>query len=167
MERTRRKEGPGGLPRGPMRDQEDGEDQKERGTKRIAKGTNEGPGGWRGLEGKRDQEDCQGDQEKRGLMEWVRRKERPKEKRNQEDCQEDQEKRGTRRIPKGTKEGPRGWRGPKGKTERETKRIAKGTSRKEGAGVQRGLEGKRDQEDCQGYQQKRGSRSSERIRREE
>ncbi len=47
MEWARRKEGPRGLPRGPMRDQQDGGDQKERGTKRIARG----PVGWRGPAG--------------------------------------------------------------------------------------------------------------------
>ncbi len=107
-----------------------------------------------GLEGKNDQEDCQGDPEKRGTrrIEGTRRKEIP------ENCQGDQEKRGTSRMV-GTKrrEGPRALpRGPGEKRDQQdrgdqkdgggqkegvTKRIAKGTRRKEGPGGWRGAEG--------------------------
>jgi hypothetical protein len=84
---TRRKEGTGGLPRGPgeKKDQqaggehEDGGSQNERGIKRNAKGTSikEGAGGWRRPEEEREQADCQEDQKKRGIMsmEGARRRE--------------------------------------------------------------------------------------------
>jgi hypothetical protein len=104
------------MPKGPGEKR----DQEERGIKRTVKGTSrkEGPGGWR-EEGKRDQKDCQGDQEDGGDQQvWRGQKERGikrtvkstcrkggpagssgrEGKRDQEDCQGDQQKRRTRRI---------------------------------------------------------------------
>jgi hypothetical protein len=105
--------------------------QEERGTKGFSRGPGENrnseDGGDKkdeGPEGKRDQEDCQGgNQWGTRRMEGIKRKEKK-----------------TKRIDKGTQEGPEGWRGK---------------------------EGKRGQEDCERYQHKIGTRRIERIRRKE
>jgi hypothetical protein len=109
-----------------------------------------------GLEGKKDQEDCLGFQQKRGTsrIDWPRRKERP---------------RGLPRGPGDKKDQQDGGEYEDGgsQNERGIKRIAKGTSIKEGAGGWRRPEGEREHADCQEYQQKRGTMSMEGARRRE
>jgi hypothetical protein len=102
----------------------------------------EGSAGWKGPEGKRDQENG-GGQKERGK--GTSRMKRSVGKRDQEDCQGDQ--RGTKRM-----EGTRRKEGPGGLLRRPREKRVDKVGQKE-----RETKRKEEQEYCQGDQEKRGT----------